>query len=140
MVTIGSILLIVGLIGSIWAKLYMPSISDYANYAFTGGSAFKIHAYRFFNGYGMVIIIVGIALIIWGIYRKNKNSSSVHVGSLSHDRHANDTDAENVNQTMSDNVKLVLDPETREIMWICGNCGHANSCDDMTCANCQSKR
>ena len=85
-------------------------------------------------------LLAVFALIVWRTYRQNKYDSRDYYESISCDRHGNDIDSDVVKQTKSNNIKLVLDPETREIIWICGNCGHANSCYDMTCANCQSRR
>lgn len=142
MTTFGIVIVIIDILGMLWARFTNPSIGDFFNYAFTGGSAFKIHAYRFFNGYGFVVLVIGIILIIWGEHRKNKNKT-VSVGSLKHSTDAQskfDTSASIEGKEIGADVKLVLDPETREIKWICGNCGHCNSCDDLNCANCNQRR
>ena len=81
MTSVGIVMVIIDILGMIWARFTNPSLGDYFNYAVTGGSAFKIHAYRFFNGYGFVVLVIGVILIIWGEHRKN-SKRSVCVGSL----------------------------------------------------------
>ena len=143
MTTAGVIMMLVGIFGSVWAKLTSLDFNDFADYAFTGGSAFKINAYRFFNGYGMVLILLGFGLTLFGMYRKNKNDT-VHIGGLNNENgcsRSNQSGYVNPDNTdIDENVKLVLDKETREIKWVCSNCGKVNSCDDLFCSNCQQKR
>ena len=74
MIVIGVLLTIVGVVGTVWANNYSleDALEDVLT-SFATGKNNRLEVVRFFNNYGVIMIIAGVLLIIIGVsLSKNK--------------------------------------------------------------------
>ena len=143
---IGIIIVIVGLIGCIWASNYDPGIIEGGREAakYLSGESSKFGIQDFFNSYGVVIIIVGIAFVVAGILLIKKEQSNMRANYSAYDAMGL---IEKYNKNAIAEIKdgnvaeWIDDPETGEKMWKCRKCNYAkNKSSDSSCIYCRTKR
>lgn len=71
-IIIGALIMLIGLVGSIWADNYHVSIEDSLDYLFDGKIPENLETVRFFKNYGLVLFVIGAVILVIGIiaYRK----------------------------------------------------------------------
>lgn len=67
---IGVIIILVGLVGYIWACNYNPGLEAKLERLIDGTSSSEMEMADFFKNYGIIIIIVGAVILICGIMKK----------------------------------------------------------------------
>lgn len=142
MIVIGVIIVFIGFIGIIWASSFNPGWEDKIRYFVDGSSSSGYVLQRFFNSYGILIILIGLGIIIYGVYRaKNTNTKMNHsfddksgISFQNGGNQAIQQRADGNNQTI-----WILNPSTGERMWQCG-CGQKNSYKETTCNFCGRNR
>lgn len=74
MFTIGFIVTLVGVLGTIWARKTTLDWQNLIVVAFSGKVPLKIRMISFFYDYGFILIIVGVVLMVigWKRYKDNK--------------------------------------------------------------------
>lgn len=126
MIALGIIIALVGLIGSAWASNYRPGLEESLEYLVDGKSSGEMEMARFFNAYGWVILVIGIALIVYGFYKKKEA-----------ERHNRCVDAYGRNEGYIYNYENSLGTTDA---WRCSICGKINRGSGQFCTECGTKR
>lgn len=60
----GAVITAIGIFGTIWSMFTDVDFSDVVEALYTGEIPMKIRMLRFFNSYGIIIIVIGVILML----------------------------------------------------------------------------